>query len=261
VTNPAFSVAIPSVQSLQIETYTRLEKLAGGTGFVVADVLGRGYLITNYHVAAGRDPGTGQVLSSTGADVDRIRVNFFKSPDPPAWEKRSVKTRDRGDDDRPLWLEHPTYGRTIDVVAVPLPNSLNDLLLLPISLDPPTPAPQIRVAEDLSIVGYPFGLTAGAQFPIWMRGTVASEPEVNYDGKPIFLIDARTREGQSGSPVLYYSDKAFRGLDGNTYMGSGMVTQLLGVYSGRIDNRSDIGRVIKTKVIHEILTAQKPGRD
>ncbi len=58
-------------------------------------------------------------------------------------------------------------------------------------------------ASTVTIIGFPFALTVEG-FPVWTRGAVASEPALNYDGLPCFLIDSRTRSGQSGSPVLIY---------------------------------------------------------
>ena len=42
----------------------------------------------------------------------------------------------------------------------------------------------------------------GAMFPIWKRGSIASEPEIPIDGKPMFYIDTATRQGMSGAPVF-----------------------------------------------------------
>jgi len=56
--------------------------------------------------------------------------------------------------------------------------------------------------DGLSIVGFPFGLTAGGYFGVWVQGTVASEPGIDLNGLPLLLIDSRTRLGQSGWPVI-----------------------------------------------------------
>jgi len=66
-----------------------------------------------------------------------------------------------------------------------------------------------QVSDRVSIVGFPLGLTVSENethwhkeyFPIWKTGYIASEPSINFESKPIFLIDSRTKEGNSGSPV------------------------------------------------------------
>jgi hypothetical protein len=67
--------------------------------------------------------------------------------------------------------------------------------------------------------------------PIWISGTVASHPFSDWDG-PRFLIDSRRRRGQIRISVNAYAPER-RGLAAQY--------QLLGVYSGRIDESADIG--------------------
>jgi len=54
-------------------------ELATGTGFVVQHD-GQPYLITNYHVAAGRNPDSGQPRRSSGAVPDSLRVSHLMPP-------------------------------------------------------------------------------------------------------------------------------------------------------------------------------------
>jgi len=46
--------------------------------------------------------------------------------------------------------------------------------------------------------------------------------------------------------------------DGSLAFG-GPVTNLLGVYSGRVNEQSDLGRVWKVQAVRDILAAQCPG--
>lgn len=41
-------------------------------------------------------------------------------------------------------------------------------------------------------------------FGIWITGFLVSDFDIDIDGKPKFYIDARTRTGQCGSPVVFY---------------------------------------------------------
>jgi len=122
------------------------------------------------------------------------------------------------------------------------------------------PALKAGPSDGVSIVGFPFGLRGGGLLAIWTRGFIASEPDVDLNDLPLFLVDARTRPGQSGSPVIAYSSGGMHAMaDGSTAMFGGPVTNLLGVYSGRINEQSDLGRVWKVQAVRDILAAQQPG--
>ncbi|MFH4113730.1 hypothetical protein WAI92_21810, partial [Acinetobacter baumannii] len=80
---------------------------------------------------------------------------------------------------------------------------------------------------DAFILGYPLKLTGGGNFPIWKRGTIATEYIVNLDYLPKYYIDtATTKSGMSGSPVFIQStgitypkgkEEIGNGLLGNCY--------------------------------------------
>lgn len=56
---------------------------------------------------------------------------------------------------------------------------------------------------DVVLVGYPNGLwDEKNNQPIFRRGTTATHPELDYNGKQEFLIDAACFNGSSGSPVF-----------------------------------------------------------
>ena len=100
----------------------------------------------------------------------------------------------------------------------------------------------------VSVIGYPFGLlTGGLPIGIWATGFVASEPDFNaYGDMPTMLIDCRTRQGQSGAPVLAFREGgAVSMTDGSTQILSGPAKRFLGIYSGRINDDSDLGIVWK----------------
>jgi hypothetical protein len=105
----------------------------------------------------------------------------------------------------PRWLEHPAFGRRVDVVALPIVNRAGSHFIgyNPWEVGAALP---VGIARPLSIIGFPFGQTAGGLLPVWLQGWVASEPEVDFNDLPLMLIDARTRQGQSGSPVVAYAE-------------------------------------------------------
>jgi hypothetical protein len=69
----------------------------------------------------------------------------------------------------------------------------------------------------------------------------------------VFLIDCRTRKGQSGSPVIRYRNGGGIIPHDNGAEVVSPVSKLLGLYSGRINSDSDLGVVWKTWAIAELL--------
>jgi hypothetical protein len=141
-------------------------------------------------------------------------------------------------------------------VALPL-TQLDGVELYP--YDPWAPVQvAISTTEPLSIVGFPFGITGGGAFAIWVRGFVATEMDVDFNELPSFLIDSRTRQGQSGSPVIFYSaDGNYMTRAGWSVVAGGRIEEFVGVYSGRINAESDLGQVWKAAAVREILEAGK----
>ncbi len=117
---------------------------------------------------------------------------------------------------------------------------------------------QVFPALPVSVIGFPLGLSAGGSWPIWKTGHIASDPEVDYEpGRPAFLIDATTRSGMSGAPVVVRLEN-FRTRDGGYSIASGFRTRLLGVYAGRIHDQSEIGRVWRPNVLEEMFSHNRP---
>jgi hypothetical protein len=114
---------------------------------------------------------------------------------------------------------------------------------------------EIGPAENVSVVGFPFGRSV-QRFPIWATGFLAQDLSLVTPESPTFLIDCRTREGQSGSPVLAYRAGAYRKRTEDKVsvtMNPTPVWELLGIYSGRINRESDLGIVWHVSVIKDIL--------
>lgn len=61
--------------------------------------------------------------------------------------------------------------------------------------------------EDVTIVGYPFGVWDSLNnLPILRRGTTATDPEIDYEGQPHGLVDIAAFPGCSGAPVMILND-------------------------------------------------------
>lgn len=117
------------------------------------------------------------------------------------------------EDDEKTWLEHPKYRNDIDVVAILIEEietiinngsyNINTNYMLDLS-------------GPVFVLGFPLGYVVKSEeepHSVWKYGTVASdlglELVINNIKLPAFLIDSRTRKGQSASPVIYYSNSGF----------------------------------------------------
>ncbi|MDO8778538.1 MAG: trypsin-like peptidase domain-containing protein [Burkholderiaceae bacterium] len=244
-------IAKPSVQSLLIEMQFNGQRLATGTAFVVQTAAGP-HLVTNRHNVTGRHQETGEPLSKTGGIPNEIVIVHNQRGNFGSWVRR-VELLEANDS--PRWIEHPTLGPRADLVALRL-TALDDVELFPHDLGSPEPQFVVGPADPVSVVGFPFGLTAGGTFAVWATGFVASEPSVDYNDLPILLIDCRSRQGQSGSPVLAYrSGGAVATAPGVATIFDGPVQRLMGIYSGRVNAESDLGFVWKVSAIQELVGA------
>ncbi|WDL97888.1 hypothetical protein [Alicyclobacillus sp. ALC3] len=54
-------------------------------------------------------------------------------------------------------------------------------------------------------------------FPIFRHGSTATQPGVDYNGEPKFLIDMACFPGSNGSPVLLYNPGGYATREGFTF--------------------------------------------
>ena len=266
-------IAEPSVQALQLNMISPGGSILGpATGFL-ARWDGEFWIITNWHVLSGRNAETQAIMSSTGATPDRVTVRFHSPAGLGNFTEVEIPLLDS--EGRPLWLEHPSVGHQVDVAALRVPQGTDGISQITttdgstttvrptisfhaIDLANTDPAGIfISIGERLSVIGFPIGEDVQG-FPIWTQGFVASELDLQYRGLPSFLIDSRTRQGQSGSPVLFYSASGqYPSAVGVTTLGRSQInSRLMGVYAGRINAESDIGRVWTVQAIIEVVVGK-----
>lgn len=236
-------------------------ELAQGTGFLF-DWQGRPYLVTNRHNLTGRRQDDGSPLNRYGAVPDAVHIAHNLLPKPGSepgqfsfgWENVAEPLID---DSTGLhrWFEHPTWGSQVDVVVLPIRRVPADGMMLTYTSNGFNQPIGVGPSQELSIVGFPFGESSGGNIAVWVRGAVASEPLIDHGGLPRFLIDARTRPGQSGSPVVIYSASGVVNDGRGITLGTGPHQRLVGVYSGRTSDQSDLGFVWKVSNIIDILEA------
>ena len=260
------------------------EELDKATGFFYRSTKSnRLHLITNWHVVTGRDPNQ-PTNSRTGAIPERVKCLVHERQADRSNGKQYVKLSalssidvnlNEPDGNQPCWKEHRDLGRSVDVVALDVEDSFSkDKHKFNVANcgDWFEEGFDASVTDDVFVIGYPLGLSGSSSYqgamPIYKRGSIASEPGVNYNDRPCLLIDCRTFSGMSGSPVVVSHS--------GIWMPSGEITDdsiigtvqnLLGVYSGRMGTQhtkvtegySDIGIVWKIAAVQEIVEDGVPG--
>lgn len=253
------NIELPSLKSLFIEMYFGEQLLSTGTAILGAvDKNSRCALITNRHNVTGRHQETGECLSKTLGTPDSIVIYFHRS-EPNVGEWLKIKLPLYRDDGTPYWIEHPKLGASADVVALNIKWG-SDVLCLPYYIEEDTDRIKMIVnpAETLSVIGFPFGVSTTGKLPVWVTGFLAQELSLVTAENPVFLIDCRSRQGQSGFPVIAYRVSNYRIINGDkvtTRISPQIAWEFLGIYSGRINPESDLGRVWHVSILKDLLVS------
>lgn len=248
-----------SQSSYFIEGYFNEQVLSSATCFFV-NRNERVYLITNWHVVTGKNNQTKVHLAPSLSEPNKLVVKVFKNQDELVSDDLVILLNDF--DGKPLWLEHPEFKEQVDVIAIEV-RIPTHLLVFDVErfIEPFNEETTISVKEDVFVLGYPFGFRAGELFPIWKRASIASEPLLDLDDLPKFLVDTSTKPGMSGSPVIKMEKRAV-GLANGTPGKIGVQISnhrmgLAGIYSGRIGVTASmdmqLGVVWKISVLDEII--------
>jgi hypothetical protein len=253
-------IAAPTFMALRIRALFNNVELGVGTGSVVL-LDGNPespVLVTARHVLAGRRWDNNRKMDDHGRLPDQVMIRY-PTPDSDQWEERAEALYD--DNEVPLWWESPEANHRIDVVALPLTNYDEGVTTVPLRDYgmKSTEGPVLGPSSVVSIIGYPFDTKTADGYAIWAQGAIATDLTVDFNEFPTFLVDSRTRPGQSGAPVIYYNDggRAYRMASGDYLEPGREVISILGIYSGRINDESDLGLVFKREMVQEILTAKR----
>ena len=223
--------------TLRIETEQSV-----GTGFIFehkwkcpktgAELTGM-FLVTNKHVVAASDNGSFRFTLRLGRNL---------VPNLGEWLAVNVGSRRWK-----WWAGHPC--ENIDVAVFPLNPILEDMK----RFEPPpffscvdakllpenSPFGDLNAIERILFIGYPEGIyDEKNNLPIIRSGITATPPDLDYDGKPQFLIDASVFPGSSGSPIFAYDRGSW--LSGTTEWTVGAERVIfLGVLSSVLYRESD----------------------
>ena len=172
-----------------------------------------------------------------------------------SFDKQRWDIRIRDDDDRPLWLVHPV--RRVDVAVLPVPFKPEELIiaLYPLNLLAVARL-RIEIGMEVFVLGYPFEIKPPA-YPVWKRGSIASEPQLARLTNDYMLVDTASRPGMSGAPVIRRSWTNHLVEPGVVALVDTPLNKFIGVYSGRIPtdhpHEAQIGLVWDGSVIDEII--------
>jgi hypothetical protein len=233
-----------SATSLSLKIFHDDTVIGVATGFIL-EKNNNHYLVTNRHVAllCGQDPSLENVggwicankLAILHYQIVNQGMNWF-------WVTEDILDAHG----KPRWLEHPTLKGRADLIALPLVHTEN-VRFYPVDLELRKADILVSPGDSVSIVGFPFGMTQDTTLglPIWKTGTVASDPDVNFSGRPMFLVDTTSRQGMSGSPAYIARTGTYRS---SKALMMGAATKFLGVYSEQ-NVTAEIGAVWKAEVV------------
>jgi hypothetical protein len=254
---------------IRVDQYFGETPLGTASGFFYTSTKGT-FFTSNWHVVAGRNPHTRKALNANAAIPDRLRLHVpmnlgTESQMMVRWQEFFLPLYADEEHRQAAWLVHPVHRQDFDVAIVPI-GGLNETILMSAN-DPQLDLDDLRLypSMDVYVIGYPRGMFGGAKLPIWKRGSIASEPDFDIDGKPLFYIDAATREGMSGAPV-YAQEVGLWAPKGVTELAKQVIGKgrsFVGVYGGRIgaddEFKAQLGLVWKASGLLEIVESGIPG--
>lgn len=199
-----------------------------GTGFYVAHGYGEQtvlFLVTNFHVLTGSAP-----LENKPHIGDNIEINLHISKNNPENVKHfrfPLYTKEG----KPVWLVNDN-NKEADLAIIPMPVEVYkeaDLVNC-INVNWSTNKLKVRTTTRTAVVGYPYGYyDTKNSLPIWKTGSIASEPEVDFEGKKLIVLDISAFPGMSGAPVFAVAQGMYETTDGG--MQGGVINKFLGIYA------------------------------
>ncbi len=252
--------------SVRIETPLRDGSTGVGTSFVFRDAASperqQLFLVSNKHVVADSEAGTVFFTERSADGQPLLGKPFFVKNDGFAHQ----------------WHGHPDD--SVDIAVMPLSWQI-DMIgkggtishlrpVLSSEIADPSVFGNLDVTAPVLFVGFPNGMFDEKHYlPIVRRGYVATSPDLDFNGRPIFLIDASVFPGSSGSPVFTVGDGLIGGTPALKLLGviSAVYTQSTdGSISWRpaptnqipipsIKQMIDLGIVFKSRCIRETISS------
>lgn len=199
------------LSTVRIEVESK-EGSSTGTGFICSladkkygDLTKVYYLVTNKHVIRNGTKITLKMHTLESEfkknDNDNVHIDLSKQ------QEASIEEDLNG-----LFFFHPKDD--VDIAILNMNQSFFKEflpLIIPIEIDKAIPdkdSNDVEIYDDITFIGYPNGLYDKKNLlPIIRKGSFATPYQVDFDGHPIFLIDASVFPGSSGSPVFLFDRK------------------------------------------------------
>lgn len=220
--------------TLRIECFDANKQLYSiGTGFLLSRPLDENrekiYLISNKHILIGAESialtfthmkdGQPEHGNSIRFPIDKISSNVVGHPNP-----------------------------DIDVAVLECTGLFimfwNQLFIKTVSYDMLSDftEPELNIAENVLFVGYPDDrYDKKNNLPLVRQGLIASHPKYDYNGAPVFIIDAQVFPGSSGSPV--YIDLSFENIKNGQIAFGQKYIKLLGIVSQTMIRNNQLSAV------------------
>lgn len=204
------------------------ERVSQGTGFYYGlQDSSQGtllFLVTSYHVLTGYPP-----KETKPPKGDNVIFYLHKDPNNPG-DVKQIRFPLFNKDGKPIWLSSKEFPHA-DVAVIPIVASLyGDAKVFGISEDWTRGNIKVRPTSTITLIGYPYGYYDKKNWlPVWKTGSIASEPDVEFEGKPLFLVDISAFPGMSGSPAFAIAYGAYETIEGPTTVGH--VQKFLGIYA------------------------------
>ncbi|MEO7315097.1 MAG: serine protease [Ginsengibacter sp.] len=245
-----------SLASIYIEAQKGSKPLWAGTGFFLK-VKNTIYLITNNHVVGGKyhtdefkrvhknDP-----IRDSLPDILKIRL-YDKKLGSFKFETLGLEDAKGNQLYIKIYEDEKNSNSLLDVVAIPIVGINKLISKFKINGYDSTTMGNIPLynSQNLFVIGYP--QNTDNFYPIWKSGTIASEPNFLNVGISTFYIDATTRKGMSGSPVVFRDNKISDQKGGIQFLSS-LSTILIGIYSAQ-NFDSELGVVTRIETIYNNL--------
>lgn len=203
------------------------------------------FLVTNYHVLTGYSP-----KETNPPKGDNIIFYFHKDVKNPG-DVKQIRFPLFTKNGKAIWLRSKEFPHA-DIAIIPLAASLyDDVIVSVISEDWTKGDIKVRPTSTITLIGYPYGYYDKKNWlPVWKTGSIASEPDVDFEGKPLFLVDISAFPGMSGSPAFAIAYGAYETIAGPTTVGH--VQKFLGIYAS-------MQMLKEEKYLEEIISESKEG--
>jgi hypothetical protein len=210
-------------------------------------------------VVTGKNTQTGKTVLPVRPESLRA---YFNTRIPNFW-KVQREFSPHNTEGTPIWYIHPHFEKKrIDLAAIPINIATDDsdINLHPINTLKSDVDLAVTIGMDVFILGYPFGYSPPG-FPVWKRGSIASEPHLVHLADQYLLVDTASRPGMSGAPVIRRSWGTHSLASVGTSPNSTPQRKFVGVYSGRRHTKdpsdAQLGMVWTTRNVDDVVSLEK----